>query len=241
MADELSTEALKQAIEPVSDLIKRIAGPAADEIGEYLGAVFRPYTVMRKVEAMLKTQRMLKERGISPQSVPPRLLLPILEGASIEDDEDLHTRWAALLANASASPGSVHPSYIEILRQLDPQDAAFLDKLYDHFKETGRSVVRPWMNATYAEKSERLESGDNPEIPFNNLVRLGLIERFYEIDEKNTKVKVPISRFQGRFSGIEANVEGDLWDWFELSEVAKAFVVTCRAPKTIEGTAEDVK
>jgi hypothetical protein len=224
------------SLEPLNDLIGRIAGPAADEIGEYLKAVVKPYTTARKVEALLKAQRMLREKGISPQSVPPSLLLPILEGASIEDDEDLHTRWAALLANAATSPELVHPSYIEILKQLSPQDAALLDKLYNYFKETGRSVVRPWMNASYTEKSERLKTGDNPEIAFNNLVRLGLIEHFYEIDQKRTKVKVPIGLFQGRFSGIEAKVEGELDDWFELAEVAEVFVQACRAPKTVEDT-----
>jgi hypothetical protein len=49
-------------------------------------------------------------------------------------------------------------------------------------------------------------------------------------------VKVPIGLFQGRFSGIEAKVEGELDDWFELAEVAEVFVQACRAPKTVEDT-----
>lgn len=233
MADDL-TDAAKQALEPIRDIVNRITGPLADEIGESLALIARPYRIALGVKMLQKTQRMVKEAGMPAQPVPPRLFLPMLEAASIENDEDLHTRWAALLANAATSPGSVHPSYIEMLKQLDPQDAALLDKLYDHFEETGRSVVRPWMNATYAEKAERLKAGDNPEIPFNNLFRLGLIEHLYEIDEKNTKVKVPIARFQGRFSGMEGKVEGELEDWFELSEVVATFVRACRAPKTID-------
>jgi hypothetical protein len=230
-----NTELAKLALEPITDMLKRIAGPLADEIGESLGVVARHYRFRLGVKMLQKTQRMLREAGITPQAVPPRLFLPILENASIQDDEDLHTRWAALLANAATSPKSVHPSYIEILKQLDPQDAALLDKLYDYSKETHNSAVRPWMNATYAEKAERLEAGDNPEIAFNNLVRLGLIEHLYEIDQKKTKVKVPIGRFSAsRLSGIEAKFEGELEEWFELAEVAAAFVRACRAPKTIE-------
>ena len=56
MPDELSAEMVKQAFEPVSDLVKRMAGPLADEIGGYLGAIARPYRVMREVKAMQKTK-----------------------------------------------------------------------------------------------------------------------------------------------------------------------------------------
>jgi hypothetical protein len=144
MADDL-TEIAKQTLEPVGDLVKRIAGPLADEIGESLAVVARPYRIMLSVKMFQKTQRMLKEAGISPHAVPPRLFLPILENASIQDDEDLHTRWAALLANAAASPNFVHPSYIEILKQLAPEDAILLDKLYDYCNLKKTSRVTRWI------------------------------------------------------------------------------------------------
>src|SRR5437870_3179575 len=133
MADDL-TEIAKQGLEPIGDIVKRIAGPLADEIGESLAVLARPYRIMLSVKMFQKTQRMLKEAGIVPQTVPPRLFLPIMEGASIQDDEDLHSRWAALLANAAVSPTLVHPSFIEILKQLTPEDAQLLDRLYDSCK-----------------------------------------------------------------------------------------------------------
>jgi hypothetical protein len=34
-------------------------------------------------------------------------------------------------------------------------------------------------------------------------------------------VKVPVSRFQGKISGIEAQVEGELEQWYELKDAAK--------------------
>jgi hypothetical protein len=38
-----------------------------------------------------KTERMVVDVGINPRAVPPRLFLPIVENASMQDDEDLHT------------------------------------------------------------------------------------------------------------------------------------------------------
>ena len=120
MPDPVSTALQKKSLEAVGGLLKRIAGPLADEVGESLAIIARPYRIKLSLQMFQKTQRMLEEAGITPQAVPPRLFLPMVEAASIEDDEDLYTRWAALLANAATSQDSVHPSYIETLKQLTP-------------------------------------------------------------------------------------------------------------------------
>lgn len=226
MSDDL-TEIAKQGLEPIGDIVKRVAGPLADEIGESLAVLARPYRIMLSVKMFQKTQRMLKEAGITPQAVPPRLFLPILEGASIQDDDDLHTRWSALLANAATSPGLVHPSYVEILKQLTPEDAQLLDRLYDSCKAKRHRSVTPWVDTiTYAERERRVAAGEHPEIPFQNLVRLGLIETVYTIDSSKVKVRYT----QGRSSKFE----GTLDDHYELTESADLFVQACRAPKTID-------
>lgn len=71
--------------------------------------------------------------GIQPAPVPPKILLPILQYASIEEDNDLRGRWAALLARASNkdAPNKVHIAFTEILHQLSATDARFLDLFFD--------------------------------------------------------------------------------------------------------------
>jgi hypothetical protein len=211
MPDALAKIAEK-LLEPANDLIKRIGGPVADEIGEYLAATVRPYTVVRKVEAVAKAQRMLEARGLSTHAVPPRLLLPILEGASIEDEEDLHTKWSALLANA-ASSHKVHPSYIEILKQLTPEDARFLDKLYTATNDKKHRYL-----------NQLLLGEGQYGAPFQNLLRLGLIQITYEVDG----VKVNMHSSEPYVSG---DMDVDHW----LTDFAVGFIEACRAPKTIEG------
>jgi Abortive infection alpha len=232
MPDDV-TEIAKQTLAPVGDLVKRIAGPLADELGESLALSLRPYRIRLAAKMFQKTQRMLKEIGVTPHVVPPRLFLPLMENASIQDNEDLHTRWAALLANAATSPNLVHPSFIEILKQLAPEDAIYLDRIYDHVQSKKNSRVTPWIESiTIAERDRRTKEGENPEVPFNNLIRLGLIEVGYEIDERKIKVKVP--RFDmTKHPGVEADFSGDLEDYYLLTDVGKAFVQACRAPKVI--------
>jgi hypothetical protein len=149
------------------------------------------------------------------------------------DDEDLHTRWAALLANAATSPKLVHPSYVEILKQLTPEDAQLLDKLFDSCKDKRYRRVTPWIGViTYDEREAREAAGEHPEVSFRNLVRLGLIEVIYELDDRKVKVRV------ARSSGM-ANVKAELDDHYVFTDVAMAFVQACRAPKTIDAQQSD--
>ena len=83
--------ALAKALESVADLLQRIAGPLADEVGNSFAISYRPYRVKLGLKALQKTQRMLKEAGISPQRCRRNCSCQV-EAASIEDDEDLHTR-----------------------------------------------------------------------------------------------------------------------------------------------------
>lgn len=63
--------------------------------------------------------------------IPPQYALPILEGASLENEESLQELWAGLIANAS-DPGhklNIKKVYIEILRGLEPLDAVVMNLL----------------------------------------------------------------------------------------------------------------
>src|SRR5437879_722930 len=70
MSDDLSTEVAKQALEPLGDLLRKIAGPLADEIGESLGVWARHYRFRLGLRMLQKTERMLKEAGITPKLFP---------------------------------------------------------------------------------------------------------------------------------------------------------------------------
>jgi hypothetical protein len=52
--------------------------------------------VGRQLDCIKKAEKMAKEAGFTPKAVPPKILFPLLDGASMEDNEELHTMWAAL-------------------------------------------------------------------------------------------------------------------------------------------------
>lgn len=92
----------------------------------------------QRVKTEIKTARlakeMLEEAGIDPQAIALKVLVPLLEGASLESDAEpaMQRRWASLLANAAAGEGGaqVLPSFPRILSELSPEEATILDTLY---------------------------------------------------------------------------------------------------------------
>jgi hypothetical protein len=111
-----------------TDVIKAFLGPATAEIAERFQDQVRLYRFGRQLECLRKAEKMAKDAGFTPKAVPIKLLFPLLEGASLEENEDLHTMWAALLANAAApeNPTKVRPGFIAILKQMAPDEGLLL-------------------------------------------------------------------------------------------------------------------
>jgi hypothetical protein len=116
------------------------------------------YRYERQLKCVEKAEKMAQDAGFAPQAVPPKILFPLLEGASFEENEELHTMWAALLANA-ASPANcekVRPGYIALLKQMSPDEAGTKSLPWSmHLEPTRR-----WPRKSRLRASCRLEGAD---------------------------------------------------------------------------------
>src|SRR5262249_20330632 len=74
---------------PFTAIVKKMLGPAADEVAEQLRTEIKVYRYGRTLKLLEKSERMTQEAGFTPKAVPIKLLFPLLEGASLEEDEDL--------------------------------------------------------------------------------------------------------------------------------------------------------
>jgi hypothetical protein len=112
----------------------------------------------------------------------------------------MQTRWAALLANEATNIGSVHPSFIDILKQLSPDDARLLDKVCDKCERNTSRRVRP---VNKFSQDYEMESILKPhEDSLENLVRLGLMQSEYDLDDRHADQRMPVY----------------LESWYELSD-----------------------
>ena len=84
-------------------------------------------------QVVSKSQFTLLNIGVTAKDVPLKIIHPLLEAASLEDDPEIQELWANLIANAADPRGGVivRESFVPALRQLTSADVHFLDKLYD--------------------------------------------------------------------------------------------------------------
>lgn len=163
-----------KAVKPFLD---KVAGPGAEEIGEAGRDYIKRIRTRNAEKTVVKASEMLEAVGAEPTLVPLRVLSPVLENASLEDDEFLVNAWAALLANAADSRRKidVEPSFCEILKQLSVVQARILRRVYDH---TVPSIPRSeWLRKGVSKSkimSEFTLSEDQYDVATDNLYRLQL-------------------------------------------------------------------
>ena len=89
----------------------------------------------RQVRLMEQANKFVAERGLSLPSrkVSLQIAIPLIQGGSLEENDFLQDRWAALLVNAAdaSSDTEVRRAFISILEDLTPLDALLLEKIYE--------------------------------------------------------------------------------------------------------------
>lgn len=88
----------------------------------------------RQVRLMKRADDFMLEAGLSKPTRPLQLkfAIPLLQAASLEEDDYLQDLWAKLLVNSANSSSEIEQrrTYIDILERLSPLDAKILQKIY---------------------------------------------------------------------------------------------------------------
>lgn len=89
----------------------------------------------RQERLILKAREFMLEQGLSQptRAVPMNVAIPLMQAASMEEDDVLQDTWARLLVNAmDADSGvEVRRSFVSILEQFSPLDVRIMALLYD--------------------------------------------------------------------------------------------------------------
>jgi hypothetical protein len=131
----------ESAIKPFANLIERLFGGPADQMGGMLEDGLKVRRMLRQIKLYRKLQKKIEDAGFDPRQIPDTIWVPSLQLASLEDDEDLQEIWANLLANA-ADPRADNPvtaSFPVILKELTAREVKFLDTLYERTRSQPRA------------------------------------------------------------------------------------------------------
>lgn len=199
---EIAKEAVKEV---AKDAYADIGRPIAKPTGQLAGLVPRAIKaalapvekwVLQQEYNVAETQKLLeiKLQNITPASITPpepHIAVPALQYISYcMDNEELRDMYANLLANSmnSVVKNGVHPGFVEIIKQLSPDEAKFLKYMktntsiptislryaYNDYKKGGVNAIQEFTNVPALANCEQINNGEQY---IDNLVRLGLVER----------------------------------------------------------------
>ena len=189
----------------VRQFIGQLTGEPAEQLGGLVSDRIRWWRFKQAIKLCLSAKQLLDDAGLKAHEVRPGVLVPILEGATLaDDDETLQDRWAALLANAATRPAdAIPPSFPYILGQLSATDAKLLDAVFD-----AATAKRDWRaDAVNSRELAHVEGidGRDFDLGLDNLIRL-------------------------RAVGTQATYGGILSETVMLTTLGYELVRACRAP-----------
>jgi Abortive infection alpha len=95
----------------------------------------------RQVRLAERIKEFIKANGLNKfRMIPPKFALPLIENASIEENDELQDLWAKLLVT-SIDPTKEFPrqGFIDIIKQLEAIDVQILKFIYDEYSQKTRT------------------------------------------------------------------------------------------------------
>lgn len=172
-------ETIKALAKPVQDFISAVVGEPGKELGGWIADGIRGKRIETQVKVFQKAQKLTSAAGIKPKAINMKLLVPLLENGSLEDEDNILDMWAHLLANASVSQ-SVRSSYAAILKELEPVEAQIMQFIYLQLIEKYGIAYEPQNEYAGVIEGNRVQDAfnlSNPEFEqaIDNLYRLRLL------------------------------------------------------------------
>jgi hypothetical protein len=240
-------------VKPVADLINKLFGGAAEQMGGMWTDELAARRKVRQIALYLKVKKAIGGAGFEPQQIPDRIWLPILREASLEDDETLQTKWANLLANA-ADPeqrNAVLPSFSSIMADLNSVQAKFLEALYkktlesegrypaalfsedqlaDLYVRAGLSQSPRLSHLTYGEVKQGGETLRADQTGFSTtievLLRNGILSQLTKVNP----IRLDHVEDYVRQGGTLRELEPTTTVRYRLTDVGRQFVRACDVP-----------
>ena len=170
-------EAFEKLTKEMRVLAEAYFKPQVEERGMAKADKIRVRRLENLNQMLRKSKKLLKNRSIKPGPLNLKLGVPLLEYASLEEDDNLQSKWAGLLASSLVGD-QVLASFPKILSELTPVEACLLDALFKaHAYREPESDPSVFATATSADVRQMLGLKEGTfRVLAENLCRLGLLE-----------------------------------------------------------------
>jgi len=166
---------LEATTKELTDLFGGIIPQFVKESGGILFDNVRFWRWKNQVNIIKKAKKFLEENNLQKNPVSLKVLVPLLEASSLEEDQTMQDKWANLLTNAISNKLEIRPNYVEILKELSPIEVLLLDKIYEEARKESDYQKRLSLNFDKQKICDWLKlSSEKFDVLIENLFRLNL-------------------------------------------------------------------
>jgi len=190
----IKSSTIEKGLELAKEFLGKLVSPTIEEVGLLLSDHVKYFRFKNQVRILLKAKSYVEEKKVPLKTIPTKVLVPLLENASLEDDETLQDKWAKMLANMVDSEKNLQNKIFPyILSQLSIEEFEELKELLikeEAHRETQKELekwkaidhypFRPETKRIQREVDSVEQSGfwiELEEFERANLLRLGLIRQ----------------------------------------------------------------
>ena len=184
-ATEATANASKEAIQASRELGRFFSGPAREVVG-ILEDYVKVVRFERRVRLADRVRKFLIERGMTgpTRKIPLNIAVPLLDNATLEEDDDLQEVWARLLVNGGDAGSGIQlrRAFVSVLAEmtsLDVRSLAQIESAATLNAESGATGVwtyeLPERAIPYVKPERTRDPSPEVAISLGNLERLGCI------------------------------------------------------------------
>lgn len=175
----------KEILDRVEKLGATLFGPSLKEVGLALADEVRFRRIKNQVKILSKAEEFVRERNRPIKEIPLKVLVPLLDNASLEEEENIQLKWARLTANILTLENDAlfEKTCISILGRLSAIEAIVFESTYLLAK---RGIQQSGYWTERIQKKERKE----PDVYIEGTVSLWNLNHKTKIDRRNIQAAI---------------------------------------------------
>lgn len=246
MSNELNIKSstIEKGLELVKDFASKLIGPTFEEVGLLISDKIKYFRFKNQINILIKAQKYVKDKNVKIKEIPTKILVPLLENASLEEEEEMQDKWSFMIGNLADSKqnlqnqifpyllSQISLNEFEKLSEFHKKEEALIrhEIEFEKLKKEKERFYSPEYRDLYLKingvKQEGFRVEGLEEFEYSNLERLGLIR---QLPPKIIIDELEIEHFEkegSEYYPIEAEYDPDDYG-FRITSLRIKFLKAC--------------
>ena len=228
-------------------LAKSLFGSSVNELAGSFTDSLRLRRFKNQIDILEKAEKHIKERGLNPKNIDLKILAPLVNFISLEENPELQEIWAKLITNIVTIEGRtlLKQNSLDIISKISNEEVKILNYIYEEFLIRREEKFKKWQKSPRLSKMKtKIEEFKINEFSFSlhkigkdnsidrfdldlmisNLIVLGVIKWEVTVDVDSAEK----SDTDPDDTSLDIDISVDSNNAIELTHLGFEFILLCK-------------